>query len=198
MIPKDLLVRKYVKAGQSVRDIALRLGCSENKVTYWLQKHNINKRSLSEALYIKHNPSGDPFVLKKPVSSESWFLYGLGLGLYWGEGNKANKHSVRLGNTDPDLILKFLEFLETVYDIDKKRLRFGLQIFTDIDKNKALHYWANKLNVDVNKFQKVVVTKSVRKGTYRKKSEYGVLTIYFSNTKLRDTIVSAIEELRTK
>ena len=123
-------------------------------------------------------------------------MYGLGLGLFWGEGNKVNKNSVRLGNTDVDLIIKFLQFLKVIYRIDTKKLRFGLQLFNDIPKNKALEYWTTRLNVSMNQFQKVVVTESVQKGTYRKKSEYGVLTVYFSNTKLRDIIMNAITELR--
>jgi hypothetical protein len=52
----------------------------------------------------------------------------------------------------------------------------------------AQNYWCEKLKIDQTKFQKVIVTKSIREGTYTKKSEYGVLTIYFSNTKIRDSI----------
>ncbi len=109
-----------------------------------------------------------------------------------------NKNSVRLGNTDVDLIKVFLSFLKKIYNIEESKLRFGLQLFNDIPKQKALKYWSLTLGVPEEQFQKIIVTKSVRKGTYTKKSEYGVLTIYFSNTKLRDTIMSAITELRDK
>lgn len=196
VIQKEYLQKEYILKKKSVSQIADEWGCSQNKITYWIQKHNIKKRSISDAVYVRSNPNGDPFQFRKPKRSEEWFLYGLGLGLFWGEGNKINKNSVRLGNTDVDLIKKFLDFLFDVYQIDKKKLRFGLQLFNDIPKEKALAYWSMRLRVPQNQFQKVVVTKSVRKGTYRKKSEHGVLTIYFSNTKLRDNIMSAITELR--
>lgn len=197
MFSKDVLLKKYIKERKSVRVIAKELKCSENKINYWLHKYRIKKRTISEALYSHKNPSGDPFQYKKPKNKEQHFLYGLGLGLYWGEGNKANTTSVRLGNTDPDLCKKFLEFLYEIYTIDKDRLSFGIQIFPDISKEEALQFWVNKLNVKKEQFHKPTLTPSVKKGTYGNKSKYGVLTIYFSNTKLRGNIVSAIDKLRT-
>ena len=196
MIEKDFLEQRYILEKSSVFEIAKELDCSQNKVTYWLQKHNLKKRSISDAQYVKRNPNGDPFLFTPPTSNGEWFLYGLGLGLYWGEGNKKSKTAIRLGNTDPDLLRYFLDFLHNVYQIDETRLRFGLQIFTDNNKVKVKEFWCKKLSISPDKFQKVVVTPSVRKGSYGQKSEYGVLTIYFSNTKIRDTIVGAIEGLR--
>ena len=197
-ITKQVLHKLYIQEGRSISYIAKKFSCSENKINYWAKKYGITKRSISEAVYIQNNPNGDPFSTQKLVTKEDWFLYGLGVGLYWGEGNKANTHAVRLGNTDPGLVRKFLQFLEKLYQIDAKRLRFGLQIFTDIQKDEALRYWCRELSVSHRQFQKIVVTKSVRKGTYTKKAKYGVLTVYFSNVKLRDIIVSAITKLQNE
>jgi hypothetical protein len=197
MFTKLCLQKLYIKEQKSVSQIAKLFNCSENKVNYWLKKFEIKKRTISEAVYIQNNPNGDPFKFRLPHNDEEWMLYGLGIGLYWGEGNKMNNHAVRLGNTDPDLLKKFLQFLHTFYKIDSSRLRFGLQIFTDIDPDSAKLHWSEKLSIPPAQFQKITVSKSLHKnGTYRKKSQYGVLTIYFSNMKLRDSIVGAIEELR--
>jgi len=197
VLEKRLLEEYYVNKYHSVAYIAHELGCSENKVNYWLRKHGIPKRSISEAQYIKQNPHGDPFSFIAPTTQQQWFLFGIGLGLWWGEGNKTNRTSLRLGNTDPDLLKYFLLFLRELFQIDVTRLRFGLQIFTDIDPVAAQQFWCRTLHISPSQFQKVVVSKSVARGTYRKKSEYGVLTIYFSNTKIRDSIYRAIETLRT-
>ena len=198
MIEKKYLKSQYLDKKKSAKQIAALLDCSENKVNYWLDKHGIKKRSVSEAVYIKSNPTGDPFTFHRPETKEEWLLYGLGMGLWWGEGNKASKTSVRIGNTDPELLKTFLRFLDVIFGIDKSRLRFGLQIFSDIDEDKAKKYWCRKLQISGKQFQKVIVSKPVAKGSYTKKSEYGVLTIYFSNTKLRDNIYRAIEVLRTE
>lgn len=195
-ISKTYLIREYVRRKKSVAEIADQLKCSENKVTYWLKGYLIQKRSISDALYTKHNPNGDPFKFKKPSTPEEWFLFGLGLGLYWGEGNKKNKMAVRLGNSDPRLIKKFLEFLYTTYAVEEHKVRFGLQIFNDMNPQKVLSFWCEQLHVGKEKFGKVIVTKSRGIGTYREKTNYGVLTIYVSNTKLRNMICSEIEKLK--
>lgn len=196
MIRKSFLKVKYSKQRLSVRQIANELNCSQNTVTYWLNKYGIQKRTISEAVYALSNPEGDPFSFKTPSSSKEWFLYGLGLGLFWGEGNKVNKHSVRLGNSDPALIKSFIDFLEKIYRIDKNRLRFGLQVFSDMPAQGTLSFWSNFLQIPEDRFYKTIVTPSVKRGTYRKKSAHGVLILYFSNSKLRDIILTAIEELR--
>ncbi|MEM9336352.1 MAG: hypothetical protein AAGA35_00655 [Patescibacteria group bacterium] len=197
MINKKFLAGEYLVKRKSVSVIANELGCSQNKINYWLHKHSIPKRTISEAIYLKSNPCGDPFKFKKPHTTEDWFLYGLGIGLFWGEGNKVNKNAVRLGNTDPALIKVFLEFLEHFFQIDTVRLRFGLQIFSDTNPEQAKKFWIQLLKIREDQFQKTVVTPSTKQGTYSTKNEHGVLTIYFSNTKLRDNIVGAINALQT-
>lgn len=194
-ISKEKLIKWYVHEKMSANEIADDLDCSQNKVNYWIKKHGIEKRSISEAMYVKNNPDGDPFESPEITNTDDAFLYGLGLGLYWGEGTKSDEHAVRLGNTDPNLIKAFIRFLERIYSVDKSRLRFGLQIFSEMDKREAKAFWVNHLNVSDDQFWKVVKTPSRGKGTYRKKVEHGVLTIYFSNVKLRNMICEKIKNL---
>ncbi len=193
---KKTLQDLYEKEKLSVSVIAKRLGCSQNKVNYWLKKYGINKRSISEAIYLKNNPKGDPFLFNQPKNVSSYFIYGLGLGLFWGEGNKKDRHSVRLGNSDPKLIRYFIKFLKEIYNIDERRLRFGIQVFNDVSSHEALLFWSKELSVDKSQFQKVVITPTRGTGSYKKKSKHGVLTVYFYNKKLRDTIMGAIEGLK--
>ena len=170
--------------------IADSVHCSLHTIKYWMDKYQIPTRTISEAVYLKNNPKGDPFQFQTPETIKSALLFGLGIGLYWGEGTKADKGSVRLGNTDPELIKSFIRFLVKNFSIQKNDLRFGLQLFTDIEKIKALDFWIKKLKVSSNQFYKITVTKSNSIGTYRKRSEYGVLTVYYHNKKLRDLLVS--------
>ncbi len=197
MIPsKDKIYNLYVEKKLSSKEISKLLSCSTNKIDYWIKKYSIKKRSISESAYVKHNPNGDPFLNSIFDIDEKSFLYGLGLGLYWGEGNKANKNSVRLGNVNPQLILKFVEFLRIIYKVKKSDIRFGLQIFGDIDPDLAMNYWMKKLDVKRSQFMnKIIVSKVRGAGTYKNKSQYGVVALYFNNTKLRNIICEAIENL---
>jgi len=179
----------YLKEKKSVSDISKIFDCSENKINYWLAKSGIKKRTISEAVYIKHNPKGDPFRFSFPKNIEEAKLFGLGLGLYWGEGTKANKSTVRLGNSDPALLNSFIRFLITFFRISRKDLRFHLHTFTDIDLNEAYDYWTKKLKVKREQFYKPTITETGKLGTYRKKSRYGVVTVYYCNKKLRDLLI---------
>lgn len=196
LISKLELSDLYLKKKYSVSSIASEFKCSQSKVNFWLKKYNIKKRSISDAIYMHHNRAGEPFSSIDFKRSETSFILGLGIGLYWGEGNKVNKHSIRLGNTDPDLIFNFIKFLKTIFKIKESKLRFGLQVFNDVNSDVAINFWKSKLNVNDNQFQKVVVSKVRGIGTYKNKSKYGVLTIYFNNKKLRNIIMNEIDKLR--
>ena len=192
MINHQKLDLLYTEQRMSMQEIAQKLGCSIHKIVYWMDKYGIERRTISAAIYQHHNPGGDPFTIQPIKNRRQAELFGLGLGLYWGEGNKANQHAIRLGNTDPLLIEAFIRFLVELFGVDKDRLKFGLQIFSDINPDEALNYWTKKLGVKPSQFYKITVTISGSLGTYRKKSRYGVITVYFHNKKLRDILVSML------
>lgn len=194
-ISKKDLEETYFAKNLSAAQTSKLFNCSTNKINYWLAKYELKKRTISEAVYRLRNPLGDPFVLQQPSNIQEGILYGMGLGLYWGEGSKRGKGGMRLGNTDVRLIKKFIEFLEKFFGIQKNKLKFGLQIFSDISPNKALSYWQQELKVEKNQFYKIIISKVRGKGTYKYKSEYGVLSVYFNNTKLKKLICQLIDNI---
>ena len=188
-IEKATLEKLYIDDRLSMMQISKQLACSPHKVEYWMTRFNIKRRTISDAIYDLNNPDGDPFNMKEITTQEDAILLGIGIGLYWGEGNKRNKHSVRLGNTDPGIIKTFRKFLVEICGINPDKLRYGLQVFSDINPKNALEYWMLELDEPIEKFGEVVVTPARSIGTYRDKNQTGVLTVYFHNYKLRDIIV---------
>lgn len=188
-------LRSLYTRGSSMAEVARHLGCSAHKVMYWMERYKLVRRSLSDALYAKYNPDGDPFRVIPIVTRQDAFIAGLGLGLYWGEGTKANRTSVRLGNADPRLIRAFIAFLKHRYGARPEKFTFGLQVFSDTSPAKAKRYWCDALGVPQRQFQKVVVTPSRGAGTYRRRLENGVVTVYFHNRKLRDILVRELEKV---
>ena len=65
-----------------MKEISDKTGWKYEKIIYWMQKFNIPRRSRSEATYVKRNPNGDPFKIKKNLTKNEILLRGLGLGLY--------------------------------------------------------------------------------------------------------------------
>lgn len=194
-ISKAQLEDLYEKQSLSMMQISKKLGCSHHKVAYWMGEYKIKRRPISDAVYLRCNPNGDPFKIKKPETAEELILFGLGVGLYWGEGNKAHQNAVRLGNTDPELLKMYILFLTELCGVKKESLKFDLQIFSDINASSALSFWARELDVKVEQFFKPRVTISGSIGTYRKKSRCGVVTIYLGNTKLRNIVVGQITQV---
>jgi len=184
---------KFYRHGFSSKEIAEKLGFSENKINYWLKKLKISQRSISEAIYLKHNPNGDPFKIKTNLTPQEFKLLGIGLGLYWGEGSKKGTYDVRLSNSDPKLIKKFLEFLIRICQINTNKLKFWLQIFDDTNPQEALNFWCQELNIKPDKFYKTTITPSRGPGTYRKKCQFGVLSVHFGNIKLKKKLLSMLE-----
>lgn len=195
VITKKMLIDLYVEQNMSMMQISRKLGCSIHKVAYWMEEYKIKRRSISEAVYLRSNPKGDPFTIKAPATSEELILYGLGIGLYWGEGTKSDLNAVRLGNTDPRIVKSFMVFLTCLCGVDQSKLRFGLQIFSDVNPITALNYWSRALGVKRTQFYRPVITRSGSIGTYRNKNKYGVVTIRFGNTKLRDKIIGQVAEI---
>ncbi len=197
MLSRDIISRYYLKESRSVNEISKLLNCSESQVNYWLSKHKIKKRGISDAVYLKKNPLGHPFKEPKKIGVKDQILYGLGLGLFWGEGYKKSKASVRLGNTDPHLIKAFILFLKSIFKIEASKLRFGIQIFQDLDKEDVKKYWVKELSINTKQvYPTIVVSKSLKKGTYKAKNKYGVITVYFNNTRLKKILDQHIEKMK--
>lgn len=175
--------------------IARELQYSSHTVVYWMRKYHITRRSRSEAAYIQANPNGDPFHITYPKTADECILYGLGLGIYWGEGNKATKFAVRVTNADPNIIKTFRTFLHTICHVDKTRIRYSIVAFNDSSINAAKLYWAKELEISPDKFGKIVQIPTQGKGTYKRKSLFGICTITVSNTKLKTWIMDELKKI---
>ncbi|MFH1864227.1 MAG: hypothetical protein ABIJ85_05010 [bacterium] len=194
-IIKKQLINLYV-SGKSMAEIATFLNCSIHKIEYWMEKYGIKRRSRSEATYIKRNPDGDPFKIKTKLSKDDKFLFGLGIGIYWGEGTKVSKHSLRVANTDPGIIKAFVKFLTEICQLRRDKISYSIICFNDTDPNIARNFWAQELKISPDKFGKITQIPKQGKGTYKKKSLYGVCTVRASNIKLRNWLMSKIKLTR--
>lgn len=195
-IPTENELRElYIDKKQSLSEIATKLNFSVHKITYWMSAYQIPRRKQSEANYIKANPNGEPFCIKKRLTRDEVKLKYLALGLYWGEGNKASNYSVRVTNSDPGVIKQFVLFLKTIYCVDINRIFFYLQTFKDNDMDIAKKYWSNRLSIDIECVKSGKPIHSMGKGSYKKICKYGVMTVAFNNTHLKTYILNELGKL---
>ena len=118
---KTTLKQLYGK-GLSMSEIAQIQQCSVHKIVYWMNKYRIDRRSRSEALYRRLNPFGDPFQIKNNLTQKDLFLKGLGLGIYWGEGNKVSPYVISVTNTDPFMLQSFILFLKVICSVKSEKI----------------------------------------------------------------------------
>ena len=195
MFLKEKLERLY-KNGSSMMEIARGAGCSLSGVKYWMDKYNISRRSRSEATYVKRNPNGNPFKVKHKLNKTDILLKGLGLGIYWGEGDKSsNNTQVRMSNTDPYLIKKFKGFLAKIYGVREEKFKYSLVMFNDSNRVEVVKFWEDQLGIKRNQLGKIIIIPPQGRGTYKKKNQFGVLTITVCNKKLKEKILGEINKL---
>ena len=73
----------------------------------------------------------------------------LGAALYWGEGYKnfnlkrGNYPYICFGNSDPEMTVVFMNFLERILNIPKSRMSGHVMIYPNLSPIKSVKYWQN-------------------------------------------------------
>lgn len=188
----------YLEKKLSLSEIADYTGFKTHKIIYWMDKFGIKRRIRSEANYIKANPKGEPFTVKNRLTRDEAKLKYLALGLYWGEGGKAANYGVRITNSDPGVIKVFLEYLRKICRAKEDKIHFYLQTFKDNDIEIAKGYWSEQLKVGPKRINTGTPIPSMGKGTYKKISTYGVMSLGFFNSHLQSYILNELGKLGMK
>ena len=196
-LSKELLEELYNAQHLSMAEIAERLDCSPNKVAYWMIKHGIPRRDVSEAIYHWQNPDGDPFEIQESLSGDEQELFYLAIALYIGEGKKRDREQVSLSNTEPRVIKVFLKFLREICHVDEDKIWAWINIFDDSNLRRAQEYWEDVTGLPRSQFYKPVV-RARRGGTYLNVSEYGTLSVGVNSTRLREIVLQWCEECLNK
>lgn len=109
--------------------------------------------------------------------------------LYWGEGTK---HELNFCNTDPQMIKIFIQAL-FLLGVSKDDLLVTIRIYEDIDKNKAVSYWAKVVGIHPSLIRNVNVLHGKKVG----KLEYGMCRVRVAKSaKYFKLIMSLINEIK--
>lgn len=192
-IPKAELMRLYYAEQRSMQEIADLFGCSANKIVYWMNYYGLERRQISDAVYAKWNPDGDPFCIHEPQTLEEHQLFALAIGLYMGEGTRNGIHEVALANTNPNVLKIFIRFMIEICGVQRDKLRLKLNVYDDCDVEEAINWWCNQVNLKKEQFFAPTIRLS-RGGTHIQKSQYGTVTVAFGNVKLKSIIMRWCEE----
>lgn len=91
------------------------------------------------------------------------------LGLYWGEGTKADLSMI---NSDPVLLQSFASCLQD-FGITKDRIRLSLRVHGDVSLRASKDFWSTTLGIPLHHFGRIEVIDGKKKG----KLPYGMCRI---------------------
>lgn len=199
------------KQGKSYKEIRRDLGMSISTLSNWFKDVEFFKEiklSIAEQAKIKstahlqvlNKARGDllkTYYIQADVEAKKELLENIcnplfisAVVAYWGEGDKSTGSSVRLANTDPQMIKLFLEFLVSFCLVPKDKIRGALYIYEDLDDITCRQYWTKMTGLE--HFHKTMVLPSRHK---TKKLPYGTCTILVSSTYLKKKLLTWIDHL---
>jgi hypothetical protein len=188
------IIDLYTVSKLSEQQIAEKLRLGPERVRWVIKKHKIQKRTISEAarqLYItKFNKK--EFILNTRLTPEQEKLKLAGVMLYWGEGAKTG-NTVAFANSDPVMVQLFVRFLKEICGIDDGRLHAVLHYYPDHNESQLKQFWSKTLDLPLKQFYLSTVHLNT-KGSYKKKSKYGTVSVQYSDTRLLGLIKSWIIE----
>ncbi|MDO8552250.1 MAG: hypothetical protein Q7S01_01825 [bacterium] len=122
-------------------------------------------------------------------------LFIAGLYLYWGEGNKSGQANVGISNTDPAVILAFLDWAE-VMGMPKEDMYVRMHLYVDMDVKKEMLYWSKILKLPLSQFRKPYIKTSTLSGITYKTVGHGTCNLRFENMPMWEYITMALQYMR--
>lgn len=208
------------QSGYSIRAIAHELNLSKSTVSLWCrdiilspeQKERLHEQQVvggysgrlkgARAQYL-HRLSTIEVAKQagldrfRTINKNDLFL--VGLGIYWGEGEKSDKR-MSFCNSDPELIKFMIHWLTDVFDIQLEDLRFqvGINEAYRSDIERIERFWHTITGATSEQFTKPSYKKVINKKIYTNaQSHYGTLRVSVTNPSLlQRKILGMIEGLK--
>ncbi|MET8556775.1 hypothetical protein ABZV64_17700 [Streptomyces sp. NPDC004959] len=144
------------------------VGCSKSSVSLWVRDlpkperdiaahmdhmRSVRLRSLADEEEAHQEAVRHAREYAETLSDER--LQAVGVALYWAEGSKSKDHATRrciqFVNSDPDVILVFLRWLE-LNDVSRDRWRLHVAIHETADAERAKAFWADLTGIPAEDF----------------------------------------------
>lgn len=194
---KHLEIEKLYLSGQPILKIAKHFSVSPKVILSAMKKAGITRRNHKEARAIYFENKNPSFSLKRITSQNQKEIIMLGIALYWAEGYKTDKSKgVDFANSDPEMIVSFIKFLRTCYDLDESKFRIQLYAFSDQDISNLITFWSNLTQIPQSQFSKPYI--KTNSSANRRKMQFGLVHIRYSDKKMLFDILERIQDLKRK
>ena len=117
--------------------------------------------------------------------------------LFWAEGDKCRR-SVRLSNSDPEVISLFARFLRECFGVTDDRFRIYCHLFADhLSRQRDVEqFWLDLVGLPRTALRKSMVNKYSRSSKRKRVNRlpYGTCKLVVHSTEIVQTIYGSIQE----
>jgi len=209
--------REYVLSlrarGMSYSQIKNELGVSKSTLSIWLRNYPLSQERINE-LRAHNEKRIERYRETRRMQRENRLsevyrqaaldllpltkkeLLLAGYLLYAGEGAKTQKGVVSLSNNNPDIIIFFISWLERACGVSKERIFIRLQLYRDMDSDKEMEYWGEKLPLAKQQYKKPYFKNSLSANiTHKGEFGHGTCNVFTFNTPLFEKVMMSIKVL---
>lgn len=173
----------YRKKGYSYNMINQKLGISKSTLSDWLKEipYTPNKAVIkrikegpAKSGQIRHNQKvANILEMKKFAKKElgkltKRDLWLLGIGLYLGEGSKSGNGTIRIINSNPDIIKLAIKWFKNICGLTIKNFNPAIHLYPDNNIEKSINFWSTTTGIPKNQFGKTQIDIRIKKSTIRK------------------------------
>jgi hypothetical protein len=117
--------------------------------------------------------------------------------LYWAEGAKA-RNSLKVINSDPEVLVFFARFLRTHFDVPNEKMRVYCNLFADhVERQWEIEdFWLRTLQLPRACLRKSIVNTYSKYSQKKRKNRlpYGTTALVVNDTRILQTIYGSIQE----
>lgn len=209
------------KQGKSYSEINKVLGIPKSTLSSWLKdlplsqqirkdnisrakivwaKNIINYNRLRSIDYQKNQKKLIERYSKEIPQIDKQALFWIGLALFWAEGGKREKFSVRFVNSDPRIIKTIMRFYREVCKVPNDKFRLRIYLHPNIKESDVVKFWSEFTEIPKNQFyksQELISSTSKRKRNFHRLPN-GTLHVYIGDAGLSKKIKGWIRGLSLK
>jgi len=201
--------------GQSVVEIARTLGVAKSTASAWVRDVRLTEEQCAELLrrsvmYEGRWKGAAANAEKARARRREYQLEGAeramaaspryvaGCMLFWAEGDKC-RHSVRLSNSDPELLAFFVDFLRHEFGVSSQQLAVSCNLFADhLERREEIErFWLDTLGLPPSSLRKSIVNTYSKYSQKKRKNRlpYGTCRVAVHDTRIAQTIYGSIQRL---
>ncbi|MEA3272374.1 MAG: hypothetical protein U9P90_01755 [Patescibacteria group bacterium] len=199
------------KKGKSYNEIVKILGTPKSTLSLWLKDirmsskiekqfwgkvrkkwaNHITSFSKRRAIEAKERAKNIQLSAAKEIGKlTKRELFLIGTALYWAEGNKRNKWSIRFVNSDSNMIKLMMKFFREICCIDEKKFNARIHLHPNIKENKAINFWSKIIKIPKRQFapSQTQISKSSQGKRNPHQLPYGTLHIEIHDVNMTNRV----------